>query len=312
MSLLQVTKLRRSFGSVKAVDGISFSLNAGESVGLIGANAAGKTTTMRILTTLDVPDSGSILFDGLDAVAYPDKVRSRIGWMPDFLDPIGRTTAWEYIDFYARAYGLKGAKRAAEVKRVLEFCHIADLQKRLINRLSKGQTQRVNMARMLIGDPELLIMDEPAAGLDPQARIEFKQMVRALQEQGKTLLISSHILSELAEMCDSMIFMDSGHIIRQGSQADLVQEDADGIMVEISVAGESSTAAATLAWLSAREGWSAVQQKGSDSLCATFAKKDSALLATELKALVAEFPVCSFHRRERNLEEAFVDILKKG
>lgn len=309
MSLLQVTKLRRSFGSVKAVDGISFALNAGESVGLIGANGAGKTTAMRILTTLDVPDAGSILFDGVDAVAYPDKVRSRIGWMPDFLDPIGRTTVWEYIDFYARAYGLKGAKRTAEVKRVLEFCHLADLRQRLINRLSKGQTQRVNMARMLIGNPGLLIMDEPAAGLDPQARIEFKQMVRALQGQGKTLLISSHILSELAEMCDNIIFMDSGHIIRQGSQSDLVQEGAGDVVVEISMVGDTSAA---LAWLNAREGWSDVREKGGNSLCALFAKDDSAALASELKALVAEFPVCSFRRRERNLEEVFVDILNKG
>lgn len=138
MFLLQVSDLRRSFGSDNAVNGISFALNAGESVGLIGANGAGKTTAMRILTTLDVPDAGAILFNGVDAVAYPDKVRSRIGWMPDFLDPIGRTSVWEYIDFYARAYGLKGAKRAAEVERVLEFCHLTDLQKRLINCLSKG------------------------------------------------------------------------------------------------------------------------------------------------------------------------------
>ena len=306
MSILQVKDLSRSFGNVKAVDNISFSLEAGSSIGLIGANGAGKTTAMRILTTLDLPDSGSIEFDGMDAVAFPETVRSRIGWMPDFLDPIGLTTVEEYVDFFARAYGLEGDFRVKEVDRVLDFCHITDLRTRYINKLSKGQTQRVNMARMLIGNPDLLIMDEPAAGLDPQARIEFKQMVRELQKQGKTLLISSHILSELAEMCDSMIFMDKGRIIRQGAQSDLVQSTASGISLDLRIAGGAD---ALQAWVDSREGWSNLRAKGDGAYLADFAKDDDTALAAELRDLVQNVPVIEFSRHVRNLEEAFVDIL---
>ena len=178
--ILKVKGLVRHFGQVKAVDGISFELERGQVVGFIGANGAGKTTTMRLLTTLDLPDSGEVEYDGIDAIEYPEKVKSRIGWMPDGFDPVDGTTVQDYVDFFARAYGLTGQQRVEEVARVLEFCGITELKNRYINKLSKGQTQRLSLARMLIGNPDFLVMDEPAAGLDPQARLEFKQLVRSL------------------------------------------------------------------------------------------------------------------------------------
>lgn len=308
-TILRVENLVRHFGKVKAVDGISFELKAGQSVGLIGANGAGKTTTMRLLTTLDLPDSGSIFFNDTDAMAYPEKVRSHIGWMPDGFEPQPHIVVWEYIDFFARAYGLSGAARVAEVERVMQFCGIDSLRDRYINKLSKGQTQRMSLARMLIGNPDLLVMDEPAAGLDPQARLEFKQLVRSLQEQGKTLLISSHILSELAEMCDTMIFMDAGHIIRRGSQEELISSDAEqGATYSIRPVEQPE---ALVAWLAQNPDWKAASFAADGCVHATCTTPEGMPRALALRALCAEHAVTEVSIVRRNLEQTFVNILQK-
>ncbi len=311
MSFLEVNELVRHFGAVKAVDGLTFTLERGQSVGLIGANGAGKTTMMRLLTTLDLPDSGSITLDGVDAVTSPELVRSRIGWMPDEFTPIPHMTVRDTIDFFARAYGLTGSHRLAEVERVLAFCGISELADRFINRISKGQAQRVALARTIIGNPDLLVLDEPAAGLDPASRLEFMQFVRALQREGKTLLISSHILSELAEMCDTMLFMDAGRLIRSGTLAELNSDE--GLRFRIETAGSP---AALADWLKAREGWSRVQvEDEGNSLRAHFTlpagKDEGEALALELRAMAAEHMVTGFIRSRRRLEETFVSILQE-
>ncbi len=309
MSFLHVDNLVRHFGAVRAVDGVSFTLERGQSVGLIGANGAGKTTLMRLLTTLDLPDSGSIVIDGKNAVTSPELVRSRIGWMPDEFIPIPHMTVRDTLDFFARAYGFTGTHRRAEVERVLAFCGISELAGRFISRISKGQAQRVALARTIIGNPDLLVLDEPAAGLDPASRLEFMQFVRALQKQGKTLLISSHILSELAEMCDTMLFMDAGCIIRSGTLAELSGEE--GLRFRMELAGDPAPFAA---WLAARAGWSEVQEDGAQAVQALFtppaekASEDEAL-ALELRAMSAEFLLTGFTRRRRRLEETFISIL---
>lgn len=307
--LLKVTDLVRHFGAVKAVDGISFELKAGQSVGLIGANGAGKTTTMRLLTTLDLPDSGEIIFAGMDAMAWPEKVRSRIGWMPDGFDPVSHTSVWEYIDFFARAYGLTGHKRVAEVERVLAFCGIANLSERLINKLSKGQTQRLSLARTLIGDPEFLVMDEPAAGLDPQARLEFKQLVRSLQEKGKTLLISSHILSELSEMCDSMIFMDEGRILRVGTSEEIIGMSEEKLIYQIRPADDCSDV--LLAWLAESPAWHGATLLPDGTVRAECRAHENGAPALAVRALCNENLVLEVTRCRRNLEQTFVNILQE-
>ncbi len=311
---LQVTDLCRHFGAVRAVDGLSFSLERGQSVGLIGANGAGKTTLMRLLTTLDLPDSGSITFDGIDAVACPGQIRSRIGWMPDDFTPIPHMTVQDTLDFFARAYGLTGTYRLHEVRRVMDFCGIRELADRFLGKLSKGQAQRVALARTLIGDPDLLVLDEPAAGLDPAARLEFMQFVRAMQKQGKTLLISSHILSELAEMCDTMLFMDAGKLIRSGSLAELSGDEGLQFRIELA-AGDSST---FTGWLKERRGWSSVYAERDGSVSARFtlpqdspASSPESVIARELVELCAAFPICGFTRCHRRLEETFVSILQQ-
>lgn len=305
-AILTVCDLVRHFGAVKAVDGVSFSLAPGQSVGLIGANGAGKTTIMRMLTTLDTPDSGSITYKGTDVVAEPVKVRRELGWMPDAFVPPAHTTVQEFMDFYARAYGLAGGTRVSEVRRVLEFCGVADLAKRYVNALSKGQTQKILLARMLVGNPQLLIMDEPAAGLDPQARLELKQLVADLRRQGKTLLISSHILTELAEMCDSMIFMDHGKVISQGSQDELARSEGS-----VRVQMRAADAAALAAELRESAAWQDVAELPGGMLDARFTAEGDEALALELRRLSASHLITDFHRRTQKLEETFVSVLKQ-
>jgi ABC-type multidrug transport system ATPase subunit len=214
--ILDVRNLRRSFGNVHAVQDVSFTIRKGQVVGFIGANGAGKTTTLRLLATLDTPDAGSIEIMGCEATDYPDKVRARLGWMPDSYGNYDNVTVVEYLDFYARSYGYTGAQRTKHVNDIMDFTELTPIQDRLMHTLSKGMGQRLCLGRSLINEPELLLMDEPAAGLDPKARIEFKNLVRILSQQGKTILISSHILSELGEMCDTMLFIDKGRIVHHG------------------------------------------------------------------------------------------------
>ena len=213
---LEVRDLHRWFDGVRAVNGVSFDLPAGAVVGLIGANGAGKTTAMRMLATLDQPDRGTIKLGGIDIVEYPNEVRRRIGWMPDHFAPYPDTTVADYLDFFGRAHGLRGPELARRLDEVADFTDLRPLADRPMDKLSKGQTQRLCLARTLLNDPEFLLLDEPAAGLDPKARLEFKNLVRVLRERGKTILISSHILSELGEMCDTLIFMDRGAVMHHG------------------------------------------------------------------------------------------------
>lgn len=313
-TILKVKGLVRHFGAVKAVDGIDFELKAGQVVGFIGANGAGKTTTMRLLTTLDLPDSGEIIFDGVDLMQYPEAVKPRIGWMPDGFDPVAGTTVEDYIDFFARAYGLTGKARVDEVARVLEFCGITELKDRYINKMSKGQTQRMSLARMLIGNPDFLVMDEPAAGLDPQARLEFKQLVRSLREQGKTMLISSHILSELGEMCDTLIFMDQGRIIRTGSReslADPVAAEAGAAQtVAYSIRTVKEAAGDAVEWLRGQEEWEHVLLMPDGSIAARCKAVEEQALVQCLRKLCEAQPVLEMSRPRLNLEETFVNILQ--
>ncbi len=308
--LLEVSGLAKSFDKVQAVRNVSFRLYRGQAVGLIGANGAGKTTVMRMLATLELPDAGSILLDGTNVQDHPELVRPLIGWMPDYFLPYKSTSVREYLDFFARAYGLSRDRLPSAVDEVLDFTELLPLQDRLINKLSKGQTQRLCLARTLIGNPELLILDEPAAGLDPKARMEFKNLVHLLQTRGKTLLISSHILSELGEMCDSLIFMDQGSVVHDGgTEALLSRQSESGWPYVIRVADEST--AALEEWLALRDGWTlrSVQDGG---VVAAFASSEASIVAGELRQLCHDVPVIDFHRSERRLEEAFIDILRRS
>jgi ABC-2 type transport system ATP-binding protein len=259
---------------------------------------------MRILVGLDAPDAGQIVYDGVDVEENPLRLRGRVGWMPDALFPPAHTTVWDYVDFFARAFGLRGETRLAEVQRVLEFCGVAGMQDRLVDKLSKGEMQRVNLARMLVGDPELVVMDEPAAGLDPLARVEFKNCVRALQKQGKTLLISSHIISELAEMCDSFILMDKGQVLRQDSctvAPQLVYE------FELACDGAGELQAA----LRQMPDWRQVEVPAPHRVKALYAGEQGEPLALQLRKLAAEHLLTQVQRSRVTLEQTVIELMNE-
>lgn len=307
---LEVRDLVRWFDGVHAVNGVSFAVPAGQVVGLIGANGAGKTTAMRILATLDIPDRGQVLLGGLDVVESPNEVRRRIGWMPDHFAGYADTTVMDYLDFFGRAHGLHGAALSQRVHEVAEFTDLLTLADRQMTKLSKGQTQRLCLARTLLNDPEFLILDEPAAGLDPKARLEFKNLVRVLRDRGKTILISSHILSELGEMCDSLIFMDRGRVMHHGDTHTLLRSASTegSCMVDITVDGP---VAPLLEWLTLRGGWKVVEERKTGAR-AEFPSGEPAALAAELRRMVMDgIVVADFHREARRLEEAFVAMLRE-
>jgi ABC-2 type transport system ATP-binding protein len=230
--------------------------------------------------------------------------------MPDHFVAYKDTSVSDYLDFFARAHGLRGAELERRVVEVAEFTDLAVLADRPADRLSKGQTQRLCLARTLLNDPEFLVLDEPAAGLDPKARLEFKNLVRVLRERGKTILISSHILSELGEMCDTLLFMDRGAVVHHGDTETLRRgAAADGsTVINITVHGDVT---ALLHWLAVRPGWKVVEEKR-DGARAEFAGANTETLAAELRRLVTDgVAVVDFHRELRRLEEAFVEMLRE-
>ena len=228
---IRLHNVSRVFGSTKAVDRLSFSVRRGEVFGFIGPNGAGKTTSMRILSTLELPTEGNAWVDGFSVVDDPDRVRKRLGWMPDGFGTYSFVNCEEYLDFFARSYGLKANDRRNALKRVMSFTQLDGMANKPIRGLSKGMKQRLCLGRTLIHDPSVLILDEPAAGLDPRARIELREMITALAADGKTLLVSSHILTELAEMVDRVGIIEQGQLLAVGTVDEILNRrshDDDG------------------------------------------------------------------------------------
>lgn len=305
---ISVQGVHRFFGPLHAVRDVSFEIEAGCVVGFIGANGAGKTTTMRMMATLDLPDRGQISVAGIDVVNYPLQVRQRIGWMPDAYGAYPNMTIEEYLDFFARAFGYKSSERRERIEEVMAFTELTNIRDRNVDKLSKGMGQRLCLGRTLIHDPEVLILDEPAAGLDPKARVELKHLIRLLAEEGKTILISSHILSELGEMCDSLVFIDQGAIVHQGSMESLTRGDETGIAVAIDIAEDQ---ARLEAWLSMQPEVALKESRKSGCLL-HFETDDTAVLTETMKRMLnAGFPVTGFRREEIKLEDAFVALLRR-
>jgi len=304
--IIIVNAIRRAFETVLAVDDLSFTVNRGEVVGFIGANGSGKTTTMRMLVTLDNPDRGTIIVDGHDTFREPEQVRRKIGWMPDHVGTYSNMTVHEYIDFFARAYGLKAQARRERVQEVMDFTDLSSIAGRPCNKLSKGMTQRLSLGRTLLHDPEILVLDEPAAGLDPKARLEFKRLITVLKNQGKTVFISSHILSELGEMCDNLIFIDQGRPVHQGTADSLRYHQGAHMIINVRVKGDVQRLAD---WVETRPTLR-LRDIGRDGAVLEVEGQDEAILVSVLKdAIDAGLPIFSFHRAEQRLEDAFVDML---
>src|SRR5438067_7636012 len=214
---VSVQNLKKYYGRTKAVDNISFGFTTGQIFGFVGPNGAGKTTTMRIMATLDEPTEGDIFMDGISVTQYPDKARRLVGYVPDNLPTHRDMSVHDYLDFFGRAYGLKGGHRRQVIDRIEEFTNLTGIRDKPLVTLSKGMKQRVSVARALLHDPPVLIMDEPAAGLDPRARVELRELLKMRSWQGKAILTSSHILTELAEICTGAVIIEHGRILRAGT-----------------------------------------------------------------------------------------------
>jgi ABC-2 type transport system ATP-binding protein len=204
-----------------ALSDCSFQIDTGAVFGLVGPNGAGKTTTLRILAGLLQPTSGTASVDGVDVLADPQMVRERVGWMPDFFGVYDRMTAREYLTFYASCYRIPRARVGRLAADLMDLVGLPDRMDTPVESLSRGMKQRLCLARALIPDPPVLLLDEPASGLDPRARVELRELVRELQSMGKTMVISSHILPELAEMCSSFGFIDDGRMVASGTLEEL-------------------------------------------------------------------------------------------
>ncbi|MES2505491.1 MAG: ABC transporter ATP-binding protein [Verrucomicrobiota bacterium] len=303
-----VDNLQRSFGKLQAVQGVSFSIGHGKVVGFVGANGAGKTTTMRILATLDYPNEGTVKIGGHNVVHYPAKVRRLLGWMPDSFGTYEHMTVLEYLDFYARALGYKGQERLKRIQEVMDFTDLTPLADRMSNKMSKGQTQRLCLGRALLHDPQILIMDEPAAGLDPKARVELKQLIRILAEEGKTILISSHILSELGEMCDSLLFIDKGRIVHHGDAESMTRGTAAvaETLVNVQVAGDP---AKLVQWALTAPMIEVVEETKRGARLRVQSAEEGTLAGVLRRMITDGLQVTDFHREERKLEDAFIDML---
>ncbi|MFN9965023.1 MAG: ABC transporter ATP-binding protein [Planctomycetota bacterium] len=313
--MIEVRGLSRWFGSTCAVRNLSLAVPAGSVLGFIGPNGAGKTTTMRILATLDEPDLGDALVDGFSVVDDADRVRSRIGYVPDAYGAYANVSCVEYLDFFARSYGLVGRQRMDAVNRVIEFTRMGHMLHKPMNGLSKGMKQRLCLGRALIHDPKVLILDEPAAGLDPRARIELKEMIGQLAAAGKSLLISSHILTELAEMCDRLAIIERGELLAEGpveqilrGQAFAHQEPAEvsRVTLQVTLLGEAGPACE---WLrSARQLEAGVIAEQILELVVADEPAEHAQLLREL--VQAGFAVTRFTTKSRTLEEAFLKVTR--
>ena len=215
--MIEIKRLTKYYGDLAALSELDLVINPGEIFGFIGPNGAGKTTTMRILATLLEPSSGQAFIDGLDVTKKGKKVRRMVGYMPDFMGVYDDLKVFEYLEFFAAAFGIERKKRQTIVQGVLELTDLQSKQKFTVDSLSRGMQQRLGLARVLIHDPKVLVLDEPASGLDPRARIEIRELLRELKRMGKTIMISSHILSELEEICDHIGIIEHGRLVFSGT-----------------------------------------------------------------------------------------------
>lgn len=213
---MQTSGLRRTYGSMTALEGLDLVVHRGDLFGFIGSNGAGKTTTLRILATFLTPSSGTATVLGHDVVTQADAVRHLIGYMPDFFGVYKDMEVTEYLDFFGACYRIPTARREKTVADVLELVGLSEKRGSLIGALSRGMQQRLGLARVLIHDPQLLLLDEPASGLDPRARIEMMAILQELRRMGKTIIISSHILSELETLCNRCAIIERGRLIYSG------------------------------------------------------------------------------------------------
>ena len=307
--MIELHRLHRFFGDTRAVNDVSFSVPKGEVFGFIGPNGAGKTTSMRILATLDLPTYGDARIDGFSCLNDPDRVRGRLGFMPDYFGTYPNVNCFEYLDFFARSYGLVGRDRSKALHHVMDFTGLDKLAEKPIRGLSKGMKQRLCLGRAMVHDPAVLILDEPAAGLDPRARIELRVMIRELAANGKTVLVSSHILTELAEMCDRVAIIEKGQLLATGTVDEIQQNTEKNTKERDVVVRVLSNSDGLAQYLNDQESIRGVRVDG--QLVHYVHDGSRSEEVSMLRSLVeSNFEVAEFRSQQKSLEDVFMEVTR--
>jgi ABC-2 type transport system ATP-binding protein len=258
--MVEIQHLRKDYRNLTAVKNLTLHLDQGDIFGFIGPNGAGKTTTIKMLATLLRPTSGRAAIDGVDVTREPERVRAIIGYMPDSFGVYDDIKVWEYLDFFAAAYKIPREKRPQIIDDVLELTDLTAKRDAYVEHLSRGMKQRLCLAKTLVHDPKVLLLDEPASGLDPRARIEIKELLKELKSMGKTILISSHILPELADFCNKIGIIEQGEMIVSGDVGEIMRQVTGGKVLELKVLDRAERALEILSAL--REVKSARHEEG--------------------------------------------------
>jgi len=305
-AMIETRDLTKKYGELYAIKSIDLHLSRGDLFGFIGPNGSGKTTTMRILATLLQPTWGEAYVGGYSIYTKPNEIRRMIGYMPDSFGVYDDMKVLEYLEFFAAAYRIRGPKRRQVCEEVLELVELGYKREALVTSLSRGMTQRLGLARVLLHDPQVLLLDEPASGLDPRARIEMRTLLKRLRTMGKTIMVSSHILPELADICNKVGMIERGELIVNAEVAEVMRKVRPQIVLNIAVAGDRDAAAKLL------ESHDLVDRvdAGEKHLTVTLVdgKPDYSDLACALVA--AGHKLTLFKEEELNLETAFMALTK--
>jgi ABC-2 type transport system ATP-binding protein len=309
---VEVKNLRKEFGKTVAVDNISFSFDSGHVFGFVGPNGAGKTTTMRIISTIEEPTAGDVLLNGISVCEEPELARRAVGYVPDTLPAHADITVHEYLDFYARAYGLKGAKRTQAVEAIEGFTNVAGIREKHLKALSKGMKQRVSLGRALVYDPDVLVLDEPAAGLDPRARVELRELLLLLAERRKAILISSHILTELTEICNGVVIIERGKILEQGTIDEVLKKSAPRRTVAIRLLENNSHQNSQLLKELLQTPFVENAREVTNEIHFELTGDEAAACEILGSLIAKKYKIIEFRQTKANLEDIFMNVTKGG
>jgi ABC-2 type transport system ATP-binding protein len=306
-AIVEARGLVKRYNGTIAVAGVDLSIPEGEIFGLVGPNGAGKTTMLRMLATLLAPTSGDAEIAGESVRRNPQAVRRVLGYMPDAFGVYDDMKVWEYLDFFGRCYGLGPAQRKRMIGDLLELVDLAHKRDAYVQSLSRGMQQRLCLAHALVHDPQVLLLDEPASGLDPRARVELRELLRELRAIGKTILISSHILPELEELCTSVAIVDHGRVLAAGTINEIGQKLRVGEVLRIRVLGEEAQVRAARAWFEGRED---VASASIDAGQIEIGFRGDEAGAAELLAAAvrAKIRVASYSPAATDLQELFLQV----
>jgi ABC-2 type transport system ATP-binding protein len=312
--MIKVQNVSKRYRNVAALSELSLEIPQGSIYGLIGPNGAGKTTLLRILAALISPTTGQVWFNGEEVSQSPSAIHRRVGYMPDFFGVYPDLTSIEYLEFYAGIHGIPRRKRARIMTDLLELVDLSSKRDALVETLSRGMKQRLCLARALVHDPEILLLDEPASGLDPRARVELRELLRTLQGMGKTVIISSHILLELAEMCTDVAIIQGGRLVISGDVEKVTHRLDGGRQLEIRVLDRAADAMQMLKELPGISNVTSGINDESNLIQTDFTGDDSALHHMLVELITHDIPVVSFAPRSSGgrLEEVFMSITEES